>query len=154
MKLLSAIAALIATGLVMLAGHSYRFAHQTKSELGSPAGVVVVEAAEQDVGERPLGKTQITFRLRNPSEHAAEVINLPETCGFTCCLKHGLSFPQPLPPGGSLDIACELLITAPGPFDFSNDLYLNDNGLRSVKLTVQGVGVAPGGKADDPARKP
>jgi hypothetical protein len=33
-------------------------------------------------------------------------------------------------------------------------MFLEDNGIREVKLTVRGVGVAPEGKTNDPLAKP
>jgi hypothetical protein len=35
-----------------------------------------------------------------------------------------------------------------GRFEADMTLYLEDNGIREVSLTVRGVGVAPGGTSD------
>ncbi len=42
----------------------------------------------------------------------------------------------------------------PGPFESEIVLYLEDNGIREVTLTVRGVGVAAGGKTDAPPANP
>jgi hypothetical protein len=109
-----------------------------------PARPVEVESPERDLGEYPVGKSQIAFRITNPTDRPAEVISVPECCGRACCIKPTLTDRLIIPPGASVDVVCELLVTAPKQFEVSGSLFLNDNGLRAVKLTVRGVGVAPG----------
>jgi len=45
-------------------------------------------------------------------------------------------------------------VKEPGPFEAEIVLYLEDNGIREVTLTVRGVGVAAGGKTDAPPASP
>lgn len=57
-------------------------------------------------------------------------------------------------PGTTFEYTCELSVKKPGPFEAPMTLFLEDNGIREVTLTVRGVGVAPEGKSDAPAAKP
>lgn len=117
-----------------------------------PVRPVEVESPERDLGDHPVGRSQIVFRVTNPTDHPAEVISAPDGCGKLCCLKPLTTDRLSIPPGGSVDVACELNVIAPERFEFSGNLFLNDNGLRAVKLTVRGVGVAP--RAGDAPPKP
>jgi hypothetical protein len=57
-------------------------------------------------------------------------------------------------PSQTLEYQVVLTILKPEPFESGMALYLEDNGIREVTLTVRGVGVAPEGKTDDPRPKP
>lgn len=103
-----------------------------------------VEEPERDVGERPVGTSQVVFRITNPTDHPIEVVGGLSGCGTLCCLKATVAERQTIPPGGALDLACELSVAAAAPFEYRNKIYLNDNGLQAIKIVVRGVGVAPG----------
>jgi hypothetical protein len=49
-------------------------------------------------------------------------------------------------------IECTLDILAPGHFESELDLYLDDEGLQEIPLTVHGVAATPGSKEDQPPR--
>lgn len=59
-----------------------------------------------------------------------------------------------IPAGGTVEYPCELTVKGPGPFEAEIVLFLEDNGIREVTLTVRGVGVAPEGKTDAPPANP
>jgi hypothetical protein len=54
-----------------------------------------------------------------------------------------------VPAGGDFLYQCELTIHGAGSFDFGMDLYLADPDLRTVTLTVRGVGIASKGSKHD-----
>lgn len=78
-----------------------------------------------------------------------DVVGAPDGCGKLCCLKATVTDRQTVPPGGTLDLMCELMVMAAEPFEYKCKIYLSDNGLRPIKIVVRGVGVAPG-SADVP----
>ena len=53
-----------------------------------------------------------------------------------------------VPAGESIEYPCELTVNDAGEFEAEIVLYLEDNGIREVTLTVRGVGVAAKGKTD------
>ncbi len=59
-----------------------------------------------------------------------------------------------IPAGQTVEYPCELTVHKPGPFESEMVLFLEDNGIREVTLTVRGVGVAPEGKTNDPPANP
>ncbi|HEY1186181.1 MAG TPA: hypothetical protein VGE74_00930 [Gemmata sp.] len=136
MKWLAVLAFLTAVGLLGWGVYEYRL--ETR-----PVGRLEVERPERDLGECPIGKSQVVFRVTNGTDREAEVLGVPEACGPVCCLKATTAERLRIPPGGSADLVLDLLVGRPEPFEFSGNLYLNDNGFRTLKLTVRGTGVAP-----------
>lgn len=59
-----------------------------------------------------------------------------------------------VPAGESVEYPCELSIKHPGPFEAEITLFLEDNGIREVTLSVKGVAVAAEGQSDAPPAKP
>ncbi|HET6575837.1 MAG TPA: hypothetical protein VFG68_19705 [Fimbriiglobus sp.] len=47
-----------------------------------------------------------------------------------------------------------MTVKRPGPFEAAIVLYLEDNGIREVTLSVRGVGTAPEGKTHAPPATP
>jgi hypothetical protein len=111
---------------------------------------VEVEEATRELGEYPVGTSRLVFRVSNPSDRAAEVVSAPASCGKYCCLKPVGPERIPIPPGGSAEVELELSVIAPNAFEFQGNLFLNDGGLRAVKLTIRGTGVAPKGTDAQP----
>ena len=117
-----------------------------------PAGLVV-DGAEQDVGERPVGEHPVTFRVTNRSGRPGEVVGYPGACGRGCCLFVRDADRRAVPPGETIEVVGELDVRRPGPFEFEGELYLDDGGqLRTVRVRITGVGVGPKGKPDAPPR--
>lgn len=144
LAVLAAVAICAALGLFGWAGRSYRA--ETRQVL--PAEI---EEPERDLGERPVGKSSVVFRITNPTDHPVEVVGAPDGCGILCCLKATVTDRQTIPPGGALDLTCELMVAAAEPFEYKCKIYLSDNGLRPIKVSVRGVGVkAASGAAHAP----
>lgn len=149
-RTLSVVCAVAAAGLLGWAGYValYPPAEELTPSLPvgppqEPAGLTV-DGAEQDVGERPVGESAVSFRLTNRSGRAAELIGLPAGCGPTCCFAPRQPVRMPVPPGEMVEVAGELDVRQPGPFKFEGALFLNDGGrLRTVRVKLTGVGVEP-----------
>lgn len=61
---------------------------------------------------------------------------------------------MPVPAGGTAEYPCELTVKQPGPFAADITLFLEDNGIRAVTVSVKGVAVAAEGKPHDPPAMP
>jgi hypothetical protein len=146
MKWLAVLALVAAFGLLGWGGSLYHLER-------APVPPVEVELPERDLCEQPVGKLQVSFRVTNPSGHVTEVLGASELCGKDGCFKLLSNAPQAIPPAGSVDVVCELTVVREGPFEISGSLYLNNNGLRAVKLTLRGVGVAPSEAGDATPKK-
>ena len=59
-------------------------------------------------------------------------------------------------PGETFNYECVLSLKKPGPFEAKIAIFLEDNGIRIVELTVRGVAVASEGVPHDspPKSKP
>ncbi|VTT99376.1 unnamed protein product [Gemmataceae bacterium] len=146
MRFLVVCAALASLGLFGWAAYSYE---RDRSRPAVPP-VVAVEQPERDLGDYPVGTSQIVFRVTNPTDHAAEVVNTQAGCGIGCCLKPTAAGRIAVPPGGHTDVVCEVTVIEPKEFEYTGDMYLNDNGLRVVKLAIRGRGVAAGAGPPQP----
>jgi hypothetical protein len=105
---------------------------------------LTVENAEQQLGERHVGEYEVVFRIANRSDQPGEVVGFPGSCGAVCCFSVKGPDRRMIPPGETSVIVGNLDVRRPGPFTFDGKLYLNDGGrLRTVRLKITGVGVAP-----------
>jgi hypothetical protein len=112
---------------------------------------VVVENAEQDLGGRPVGESAVVFRIANRSDSPGEIVGYPCACGRSCCFFPGSLGRRAVPPGETVQVAGAIDVRQPGAFEFEGTFFLNDGGvLRTVRVRLTGVGVAPEGKAHAP----
>ncbi|HXD86290.1 MAG TPA: hypothetical protein VN641_07340, partial [Urbifossiella sp.] len=65
-----------------------------------------------------------------------------EVCSTKVCLGSGQPLNATIAAHSSYSLRCELHVQVVGPFESSFDVYLDDAGLRTVTLTVRGIGVA------------
>jgi hypothetical protein len=49
-----------------------------------------------------------------------------------------------IPAGVTFNYECKLSVENPGPFEAQLNIHLEENGIRTVTITVRGVAVAPG----------
>ncbi len=73
---------------------------------------------------------------------------------MNCCFRAKHHSQVTILAGQTAEYPCELTVHKPGPFESEMVLFLEDNGIREVTLTVRGVGVAAGGKTDAPPASP
>ena len=67
---------------------------------------------------------------------------------MNCCFSSKHSGQVTVQPSETFIYTCELSIKKPGPFEAPMTLFLEENGIREVRLTVRGVGVASGRTSD------
>jgi hypothetical protein len=138
----SALCVVAALGLLAWAAYSAR-----QSPPGPEPGFVVAPT-EHDLGSVPLGDRVVTFTITNPAAGPRRILGAAGGCWGAVCFDSKHSTQIVIPAGETFTYECELSVGQARPFEAKIDLYLEDNGLRTVTLTVRGVGVAPGGKAD------
>jgi hypothetical protein len=57
--------------------------------------------------------------------------------------------PIVVPPGGTATCSVQFTVHGAGPFEDCFKLFLQDKGIRTVTVTVKGIGIAPGGSKHD-----
>jgi hypothetical protein len=82
----------------------------------------------------------VVFQVANVSDQPRRVVGAANECVQNVCYKFKLEDPITIAPGKTDDIACELSVSGDGPFEVSMLLYLEDEGIRQVPLSVRGVG--------------
>ena len=108
-----------------------------------PAPPLVIAQPDQDLGLIPVGTHQIIFRIENPSDQPRQVLgSAGGGCNPTCCFYSRQDRLIPIPPLGEVGYVCHLDVSHPGPFENAMTLNLEENGFRSVKVTVRGTAVA------------
>jgi hypothetical protein len=129
-------------GMTLLALASYRIWEARESS--APADALVFESTVIDVGNVPLGSTPVEFKIQNTGTSPRRIIGRLEVCSSRVCIGSGQPLDATIAANSSYNLICELHVQAVGPFESSLDVYLDDFGLRTVTLTVRGVGIAPG----------
>lgn len=111
-----------------------------------PAGLgVVIENPEHDLGTVAVDTHRVTFRVRNHSQGVGELVGFPQGCRDTCCFQFLDTDRRPVPAGETLEAVGLIKVLAPGPFEYADDVYLNDRGvLRIVRIKLIGSGVKEG----------
>lgn len=104
---------------------------------------LLVDQPRRNLGEQPVGRHPLTFRLTNSTNRLLHVTIPRGNCGTTCCLISERD-EQLLTLGAleSIDISWELDIRQPGTFFTSIQLLVCGKRMEAVTLTVEGVGIA------------
>jgi hypothetical protein len=110
----------------------------------------VVEPTEIDAGTVTIGAHKLTVTVHNPAGRPRRVIGFERACGRNCCFGSTDHRQLLVPAGGTAVCSCEYVVYQPKPFHAPATLYLEENGVRAVEVTVRGVGVAAPGQNDDP----
>lgn len=146
---------LVVAAVILLAATGARW--QTSGRGESARSHATVFAPDIDVGDHPVGRaTEVVFRITNTGDRPARVVGFEGArCGAVCCLSpkcllEGHEHPLTIPAGGTLDVPCELRVNRPGPIEWSTTVFVEDGGIRPVRLTVRGVAVAVEGGCDGP----
>lgn len=112
----------------------------------------VVRDPDPDLGLLVVGTTtEFAYDITNTGTAPVCIIGFEGSgCGTTWCITPrfhcGISDRSaPIPPGETLRFPCELKITRPGPIDWTMALFIDDNGIHKVRLTVRGTAVAAEG---------
>jgi hypothetical protein len=113
-------------------------------ESSPPADALVFESTAIDVGNVPLGSIPVEFKIQNAGTSPRRIIGRLEVCSSRVCIGSGQPLDATIAANSSYNLICELHVQSLGPFESSLDVYLDDFGLRTVTLTVRGVGIAPG----------
>jgi hypothetical protein len=96
-----------------------------------------------DLGEMPIGTTkEAVFLVRNGGDKPRKLFNLAPTCTLDCCFGPKLEIHVTIPANEEVDYVVEVKANRLGPFEVQTEIFLEDNGLRSVPITIRGQGVA------------
>lgn len=107
---------------------------------------------DPDLGLLPVGSTtEFAYRITNTGSRPIRIIGFEgDACGSTWCVtpkfrSQSTSQSAAIPSGETIRFPCELKITRPGPIDWTMGLFVDDNGIHKVRLTVRGTAVAAEG---------
>lgn len=94
----------------------------------------------------PLGELEpqilvLQTTIRNASKEPRRILGTQGLCIANCCTKPLQDAAIVVPPGGSAEVRCKVLISLPGPIAAEFKIYLEDNGIRTVTLRVTGTAV-------------
>lgn len=117
-----------------------------------PDAPLLVEFPSADLGNLQTGNNEFQVRIMNPNSSPRRVLGLSSGCRANACFLSHHQEPVTIPPGETVTCTWGIELHSPGPFELPLALYLEENGIREVKLTVRGVGVAPAGKTNDPPK--
>ena len=132
LRSISMILVLGGLALVGLAVYSY---------FAPPLGpALVVAKGDVELGDCAAGQdVDVVFRLQNNSGKPIPVLGMVLSCGARCCLTlKQPDYPPEFPPGPN-DIECSLKINEPGTFSTDMRVYVDDQGMRDITLTVKGT---------------
>lgn len=104
-----------------------------------------------ELGKILVGRHDVAFQIHNPNQQPRHVVGVSECCFANCCVGPKAQQQVEVEPGATQTYVCYIRVKSAGPFEAPITLYLDDDGLREVTLTVRGVGVAP---AQEPAHDP
>lgn len=93
------------------------------------------------LGEVPTGSRIITVEITNRADVPRRILGAEGQCRATGCFQPLQDTPVILQPGESVKFLCELTIVRHGMIDITLDVYLEENGIRTVTLHVTGTAV-------------
>jgi hypothetical protein len=111
-----------------------------------------VTDADRDVGV--IGTDQeidVVYRISNTGGKPVRIVGaVRDTCGLDCCFypkdaPDGRAGLHVIPPGGFVDFVCVLTARRAGPIKADTSVFIDDDGIRNVRLSVRGTAVAAGG---------
>jgi hypothetical protein len=107
-----------------------------------------------ELGELKSHET-VTFdvRITNRSALPGRVLNVSRSCDLGGCFDSTIDGPVEVAPGGSVTYPVRFAPSGSGPFEAQVRMFLDDGGMRQVKVTVRGVAREPE-KGDDPIKAP
>lgn len=141
MRIASCICVIISLSLLVFFAFDYKANCCSEPErLG-----LVVRERELEMGEMSVGRHKIAFRIDNVSASPLRIIGNIPSCGLRACLSPIVDAQVSIPAKNSIDFECQVDIRSPGEFTCQCEIFLEDGGIRTVKLGVRGIGVAPEG---------
>lgn len=142
--LLSRVLVLVAVTLGCVAGWMAARSDKGYSWATQPADMFAVEG-ERELGILAPGEYPVEFAITNTTRTEQRIIgNRVEPCGLVGCMMPVGDVPSGIvAPGATVRVRCKVLVRGPGEFETKMFVFLDDHGMREVKLVARGVGVAP-----------
>jgi hypothetical protein len=107
---------------------------------------LVVDWPVLHAGEFTVGCHEIIIRVTNPGSQPRRVLGMLKVCGVNGCVSLKSEAPVTIPPGEVQSIPCQFEIRTAAHFEVPIHLYIEDDGIREVSVTMRGVGIAPRGQ--------
>lgn len=112
--------------------------------------MLTVHEPDRDLGNLPVGVHEVRFKVENSSSLPLRILGSVPVCGLRSCFTPQIINQIAIPPHATIQLECQLEILSPGEFSCPCTLYLEDGGIRSVKLSVRGIGIASPAARQEP----
>jgi hypothetical protein len=136
---MSLVAAMLAVGALAV-GIAYLYSDRPPEP---PPPFEVSPVAFTDLTLAP-GVHPLTVHIRNPANVPRRILGFKTGCTEIYCTGAGYAEPITVPAGGEFDFQFLVQVQAAGPIDGGIELYLEDNGVRQVLVTIKGTALGPG----------
>lgn len=134
-KLLTMTSGLAVAGLLFL-GLGFCVTAISEYRIAEPEPSITIDAPEFPVKVSELNRvSSVDFHVHNRAKQALQVIGLAQCCGVNSRFWLKQSVPFEVPSGDS-DLSCNLEVFSRAAFENELRLFVNDNGLREVRLTI------------------
>ncbi len=102
---------------------------------------ITLPEPDMDLGFLPIAEGNcIKIHLMNRSSESLRVVGMSQACGQNVCYHAKDTYYVIIPAHGEVDYECMLSIRSAGPFKITATLFVDDNGLRKIPVTLRGVG--------------
>ena len=104
-----------------------------------PAPRAFIPDAERELSDCvPNVPTELSFRVVNSTSHTVSIIGLGPMCGTNACFSTNQAVPFDIPAGASGIVMGEVKTNRTGPFDANMNIYVDDDGLRTLTVRASG----------------
>jgi hypothetical protein len=92
------------------------------------------------VGELDVGRHQFVVTINNQDSNPHRILGITGGCGQVACFSSTALLPIGIAPNTAHQVAFNINVSMPGPFEIPIALYVDDNGLRVDEVTLHGIG--------------
>jgi hypothetical protein len=135
-------AAALGAALLVLIAAAYQFFYGTHPGPSGVDGVLVPKTDFRLEGIGP-GEHEVPVTVQNRSTEEHRIVGATEACGNNCCVRPKHTGPVSVAPGGTVEFPILIRLSRSGPFEIQVELYLDDDGVRVLPVTIAGTVLEP-----------
>jgi hypothetical protein len=135
-------AAAFGAALLVLTTAGYQFVYGPQPSPSGPDDVLVPNTDFRLEGVGP-GEREVRVTIQNRSAKERRIVGATEACGNNCCVRPKYPGPMTIAPGGTGEFSILVLLSRSGTFEIHVELYLDDDGVRILPVTIAGTVLEP-----------
>jgi hypothetical protein len=89
------------------------------------------------------GTHEFIVRIKNPADMTRRIVGYKTGCWESYCTYTDYTGTISVPGNGEFEFRCGLEVGRAGPINAGIEIYLEDNGIRSVLISFKGMAVGP-----------